>query len=471
MNIRVLLRSSAAIVAALFSLASAWAQGCGTCGMSSCGAGGCVCGCGNGGGLNNSDPAGPGATFQSSPNVILRSRLSLDQIGGAGKVGSAIWGWRDPNSYREFALYGLSNGTAFIEVTNPDNPTYLGMLPTATGESVWRELQTYKNYAYIVSDGNGAHGMQIFDLNRLLTANQTSPTTFSADARYTGVTNVHTISINTSTGMALLNGSNQTQHILSLTNPLSPTALGNYSGQGYVHDALPVTYHGPDSRYAGKQIVFNSGGGNGLNVVDFTNPAAPVRVNGAGTNTYPGLGYTHQGWLTEDQRFLIVNDEFDEANNQSNPNMRTKTHIWDMADLQNPRYIGFYLHDGRAIDHNLFIKGNLVYMSNYTSGLRIFDIAGLYDLPTSGAVSQSQIQSAFRFAGFFDTYNQDDANPQVSFNGQWGNYPYLPSGTILAGDRNNGLFVLSLNAPEPGTFGLLAIAGLSGLVVLRRRRR
>lgn len=469
MNTRVLLRCGVAIGAALLGVTTAWAQRCGGCGMGSCGPGGCVCGCGNGGGLNNDNPAEIGSSFQSK-NITMRSRLTLGEIGGAGKVGSGIWGWRDAASGREFALYGLSNGTAFIEVTNPDAPSYLGMLPTATGESVWRELQTYQNYAYIVSDNNGAHGMQIFDLNRLLSANPAAPTTFTTDARYTGVTNVHTITINPVTGMALLNGSSQTQHILSLANPLAPVALGNYSAQGYVHDALAVTYHGPDSRYAGRQIVFNSGGDNGLNVVDYSNPGAPQRINGAGSNSYPGLGYTHQGWLTDDQKFLIVNDEFDEANNINNPNMRTKTHIWDMSDLQNPRYIGAYLHDGRAIDHNLFIKGDLVYMSNYTTGLRVFNISGLYNLPGSGAVSQSQIQSAFQFVGFFDTYNQDDANPETSFNGQWGNYPFFPSGTIIAGDRNNGLFVLTVNAPEPGTFGLVALAGLGGLVVLRRKR-
>ncbi len=462
-----------ALMASVFSLSSfAQAQtGCGGCGMPSCGGSGCVCGCGGsgaGGGLDNPNPAAAGAAFQSE-GINLRARLTLDQIGGTGKIGSAIWGWQDPASKREFALFGLSNGTSFVEVTNPDAPVYLGQLPTFTGETVWRELQTYQNYVYVVSDGNGAHGMQIFDLNRLLSANPLAPTTFTEDAHYAGVTNVHSISINPVTGLALLNGSSQTQHILSLASPLAPVAQANYSANGYVHDALVRTYVGPDGRYAGRQIVFNSGGGNGLNVVDMTNPAAPIRINNAGTNTYPGLGYTHQGWLTEDQRFLIVNDEFDELNNNG-PTVKTKTHIWDMQDLQNPRYIGAYIHDTRAIDHNLFIKGDFVYMSNYTSGLRVFDIKGLTALGNLASPTQADIQAAFQFKGYYDTYNQDDLTPETSFNGQWGNYPFLPSGIILAGDRNNGLFILSLAAPEPGSLALLGF-GTLGLLAWRRRRR
>jgi choice-of-anchor B domain-containing protein len=445
--------------------------------MPSCGSG-CACGCGGpgtGGGLGNPSPAAPGATFNSQ-NINQSAWLPLNQIGGAGKVGSALWGWRDPASGREFALYGLSNGTSFVEVTNPSAPVYLGRLPSQTGETVWRELQTYQNYAYIVSDGNGAHGMQIFDLNRLLTANPLSPTTFTHDALYTGVTTVHSISINTATGHAFLNGSNTGQHVLSLANPLAPTHLGNYTAEGYTHDALVKIYNGPDTRYTGRQIVFNSNGGpptpgtnlGGLNIVDYSNTAAPVRINANGTNTYPGVGYTHQGWLTEDQRFLIVNDEFDELNNNSNPAMRTKTHIWDLQDLQNPRYIGAYLHEGRAIDHNLFIDGDLVFMSNYTSGLRVFNISGLTALGNLPSPTQADIQSAFEFVGYYDTYNQDDLAPETSFNGQWGNYPFFPSGTIIAGDRNNGLFILAI-APEPGSLALLAIATV-GLLALRRRR-
>lgn len=450
----------AGLLLAAFCLLQApavYACGCGS--GSGCTA--CVCGCGgNGGGLNpGSASLGP----YNAKGVELLAQLPLATIGGAGKVGSAIWGWADPLTRREYALYGLSNGTSFIDVTDPRAPVYLGRLPSASGESVWRELQAYGNYLYVVSDGNGAHGMQVFDLTRL--RGITAPLTFSADALYTGVANVHTLSINPSTGFAYLNGSNRAQHIVSLADPLQPAAVSDYNADGYTHDALVVSYAGPDARYRGREIAFNSLGGNGLAIVDFTDKGAPARLAKKG---YPNLGYTHQGWLTEDQRFLVANDEFDENNNKTDPNMRTRTHLWDVRDLQNPRYLGAFLHDTRAIDHNLFIRGNQVYMSNYTSGLRVFDLSNL----AAVADGLLPLQQALVPVAHFDTYPQDDNNPEISFNGQWGNYPFLPSGTILAGDRNNGLFVLSV-APEPGTLGLLAlgaVCGVGGRIGRRRRR-
>ena len=35
--------------------------------------------------------------------------------------------------------------------------------------NLWRDIKTYKNHAFIVSDGAGPHGVQVFDLTQLLT--------------------------------------------------------------------------------------------------------------------------------------------------------------------------------------------------------------------------------------------------------------------------------------------------------------
>jgi choice-of-anchor B domain-containing protein len=450
----------------LLSLSSAWA--CEGCGMPDCP--GCACGCGGaarGGGLNNSQgfKSNLGAappTFQSQ-NISQYAWMPLDTIGGAGKVGSAIWGWTDPLTSREYALFGLSNGVSFIDITTPTAPVYLGQLPTATGETVWRELQTFGNNLYVVSDANANHGMQIFDLTRLRGVTAPPATSWAADFRYTPANNVHSLTINTDSGYAYLNGGSAVgQHILDLnTNPLNPTFVGNYTANGYVHDSAVYNYSGPDTAYTGREITFNFDGNNGLAIVDVTNKAAPVNI--IGNRSYSGLGYAHQGRLTEDGRFLIMNDEFDEWASGANP---TKTHIWDVADLNNPIYLGAYVHNTVAIDHNLFIKGNLLYESNYTSGLRVFDLSNL-PLVASGALPITQ---ALSLVGFYDTYYQDDAAPITTFDGQWGNYPFFPSGTIIAGDRNNGLFILGLNAaPEPGTLLLMGVG--TTLLALTRRRR
>ncbi len=396
-----------------------------------------------GGGGGGGSGGGP---FTSS-GVNLLGHLSIEQLGGgAGILLSDIWGWTDPLTRKNYAIVGRSDATAFVDISDPANPIYLGHMPSATGTSAWREMRTYANHAYVVSDGNGAHGMQIFDLTRL--RGVTTPQTFSHDARYTGVNNVHNIAINEATGFAYLVGSNTFSggpHVLNLSQPTNPVLVGGYAGDGYTHDLQVVTYHGPDAQHFGKEIAFCSNEDT-VTIVDFTNKAAPVQLARKG---YSGVRYVHQGWLTEDHRYFIQNDELDE----SQFNQKTRTHIWDMADLDNPIYLGFHQHDTDAIDHNLFIKDGFVYQSNYTVGLRVLRIGDLSNLELTEVA-------------FFDTYPADDAR---SFNGQWGNYPFFDD-IVIAADRQNGLFILQVTAiPEPGSLALGLSLAAGGWIAWRRR--
>ena len=116
-------------------------------------------------------------------NVDLMGHLDLPNIGGG--QGSDSWGWKHEASGRYFALVGRSNGTSFVEITNPAKPIYLGQLPSEVSSSTWRDIKTYQHYAFIVADEIGNHGMQIFDLNQLLDVSN-KPATFSAELVYRG---------------------------------------------------------------------------------------------------------------------------------------------------------------------------------------------------------------------------------------------------------------------------------------------
>ena len=61
---------------------------------------------------------------------------------------------------------GLSSHTSFVDMSDPDNLLLIGILPTASVNSIWRDIKVYNNYAFIVSEASN-HGMQIFDLTRL----------------------------------------------------------------------------------------------------------------------------------------------------------------------------------------------------------------------------------------------------------------------------------------------------------------
>ncbi len=357
--------------------------------------------------------------------VDLLAHLTLAQLGGAGN-GNDIWGWTDPLTGVEYALVGLSNGTAFVDLSDPANPVYLGKLPPATGNSLWRDLEVSGDYVFIVSEAS-SHGMQIFDLTELRDV-VNPPVTFTATDRYTGFGSAHTVNINPDTGFAYANGTGTCSgglHMVDINDPLSATFAGCYSGDGYTHDVQCVVYHGPDLAHFGDEICFASNEDT-VTVVDVTDKSAPVMLD---RQTYPAVGYTHQGWLTEDHRHFLLDDEFDETN-PGEPDT-TRTHVFDVDDLENIFEVGFTDGPLPAIDHNQYVRGDHVFQSNYTAGLRILH---LDDLAT-GTLSE---------VAFFDTFPAHDAQ---DFDGTWSNYPFYESGVVVVNDISGGLFVVRPRLP------------------------
>jgi choice-of-anchor B domain-containing protein len=254
----------------------------------------------------------------------LQSAFDLGEL-NAGS-GNDSWGWTDPDNGDEYALVGLSNGTAFIDITDPINPVYLGKLPTHTDNSSWRDIKVYDNHAFVVSEANG-HGMQVFDLTRLRTVTN-PPITFTEDAHYGGFGSAHNIVINEDSGYAYGVGTgsfNGGPHFVNIQSPQSPIPAGGYSAGGYSHDAQVVIYNGPDTDYTGREIYVGS---NEIEVVivDVTDKSNPQAIS---TISYTNVSYTHQGWFTEDQQYFIVGDELDELN-IGGP---TRTIIMDFNDL------------------------------------------------------------------------------------------------------------------------------------------
>ena len=356
--------------------------------------------------------------------VDLMSHLNTTAVGG-GEMND-IWGWTDPLDGKEYALLGKTSGTAFIDITNPVNPIYLGDLPTHTVNSSWRDIKVYADHAFIVSEAGG-HGMQVFDLTNLRNI-PNPPVTFSSDAHYDGFGNCHNIAINEASGRAYPIGAGTFSgglNIIDISNPLNPTLIGSFAEDGYSHDAQIVNYNGPDTQYAGSEIAFCFNE-NTVTIVDVTDASDPMMISATG---YASSAYTHQGWLTEDHKYLLVNDELDEQQSGQN----TRTYIFDVQDLSNVSLIGTHLGPTAAIDHNLYTHEGLVYQSNYRAGLRILDLDN---------VAQGQLEEV----AFFDVY---PASNSAQFNGTWSNYPYFGSGNVIVSHIEEGLYVLRPNIIPP----------------------
>jgi choice-of-anchor B domain-containing protein len=384
--------------------------------------------------------------------VDLLSFMTLEQLGDSDSGGlraSDVWGWEDPATGREYALVGRSVGTAFVDVTDPVNPFLVGNLPRTTGSraSIWRDIKVYRDVAYVVADGAGNHGLQIFDL-RALRSVSNPPALFSADLTYLNFGSAHNVAINEETGYAYVVGASDIGfrgeqidnvkstgskscggglHMVDIRDPLNPEFAGcfadpstGFRGTGYTHDAQCVTYDGPDVRYRGREICFGLNE-NGISIADVTDKSNPVAIS---VGRYPDYGYIHQGWLTEDHRFLVVDDEGDERAFARS----THTKIFDLTDLEVPILATSFENTTSSIDHNLYIKGLLGFQANYTSGLRILDVRDPLHVEE---------------IGFFDTTPADSS---VSFGGTWSVYPFFDSGTILLSSIHEGLFVLEAPA-------------------------
>ena len=349
--------------------------------------------------------------------VDLLNRVPLDALGG--NVGKDLWAWTDAENGREYALMGMDNGTAFVDVTDAEAPVFLGHLPTRTVASNWRDIKVYRDHAFIVADGAGLHGMQIFDLTRL--RGLTAPQTFTPDGVYLQFANAHNIAINEDTGFAYAVGTNSCGgglHIIDIRTPNNPMFAGCHSPR-YTHDTQCVTYQGPDTQFAGREICV-SADENRLAINDVTLKSSPVTLAAI---AYPGMVYAHQGWLTEDHRYFFLGDELDELN----LGVPTRTHVFDLSELASPQHLYAYEADTPATDHNLYVLGNRIFQANYSVGLRVLEF---------GDLAAAEIEEI----AFFDTHPPNDAR---GFNGAWSVYPYLASGTVLVSDTRGGLFILA----------------------------
>lgn len=367
-------------------------------------------------------------------STSLMSFLPISAIGGKrGTNMNDNWGWTDPTNNREIAILGRTDGTSFVDISDPANPRYLGDLPKTKGSppSAWRDMKIYKDHVFIVSDNAGEHGMQVFDLTRLRTVR--TPQTFTPDVTYDRINSAHNIVANEETGFMYAvgtSGGGETcgggYHMIDVRTPKKPKFAGCFgdpktgrAGTGYSHDAQCVKYHGPDARYTDKEICIGSNE-TAISIADLTDKKNPVAISRA---SYPNVAYAHQAWLTDDHKYLYLNDEGDESSGKGEAAKGTRTLVWDLTDLSDPILVKEHVGVSKAIDHNLYVKGDRMFQANYTSGVRILDI--------SDPRNPKEV-------GFLDTHPGDDGTP--SFAGAWSVYPYFKSGAIVVTSIGEGVF-------------------------------
>lgn len=377
-------------------------------------------------------------------NVDMMSRLGLEEL-GAGvpddlpqvQFLNEIWGWTDSATRTDYALIGSNAGMVVVDVSDAKRPDVIGILPTRTeGSFIWRDIKVYKDHAFVVSEDPG-HGVQVLDLTAVRDVTD-DYTIFAETAYYDGVGSAHNIAINTNTGYAYVVGAESGTedgcagglHMLDISDPGSPTFVACYADHGYIHDTQCVVYEGPDADYQGRELCFSAAaqfGGfspegifNTLSIVDVTDKAKPVAI---ANYEYAGDGYSHQGWLTPDQRFFLHNDELDEFFGQVSG---TTTRIFDLVDLDAVTEPVAVQDSVPSIGHNAYTEGDRLTASNYTAGLRIYSTENLAD-------------GELPLTGYFDVFPDSD---DPFFGGSWGHYPYFSQKNLIALGEDFSFFLV-----------------------------
>lgn len=383
------------------------------------------------------------AQYQSN-SVRLLSQIPLTGFPGSPGNGSGCVGYTSPSG-KEYAIIGLKNGNAVVNITNPFVPVIVGHIPGV--QSTWHEVCVLGAYAYACTEGG--QGVQIIDLTQV----DNGVVSLAGTLTIGGLSRGHTVQAMPSSNLLFVHGGDiNGLRAYDCTNPTAPVSVGSWTGK-YVHDAQFVKYtSGP---YAGKEICFAccaNGSNGGLYIIDVT-----TTVNGQGQHVpamqtlgflhYFPTGvdnfYCHSGSLTPDKRFFLINDEFDESNSLV-PNC--STHIVNVENLAAPTYVNKFVNPINVIDHNSMVQDNFLMLAAYRGGLRIYDIA---NTPTITEV------------GFFDTFPTGNG---FAYEGAWGTWTGYASGNVIISDINRGLFVV--DPSEAMGFGApivsVAHAGTSG---------
>jgi choice-of-anchor B domain-containing protein len=335
-------------------------------------------------------------------NVVLQSHLTYPN-----QTCANICGYVDSLG-NEYALVGASLGMSIVDVTDPANPVEVIQIPGP--DNLWREIKVRGKYAYVTTEGGG--GLQIVNLSSLPNTAGITYHDWTGDGIIAGqLGSIHALHIDNQFvylyGSNLFNGG---AIVADLTDPWNPVYVGNYEvGTGnaaYVHDG----YVRNDTLYAGH--IFSGY----FSVVDFTNKSNPVEL----VNQFTPSNFTHNTWLSGNSKVLFTTDEVDDSYLTS----------YDISDLSNINELDRIQSNpgSNSMVHNVHIinvGGNdYAVTSWYADGFTIVD-AGR---------PQNLVQ-----VGNYDTY----APSGPGSDGAWGVYPFLPSGTIVVSNIDEGLFVFT----------------------------
>ncbi len=335
--------------------------------------------------------AGLAASLLPAQGVNCQLLGRLDLYGAYNDV----WGYVAPNG-DEYAIHLTTTGTSIVDVSNPAAPVERGFFPGPN--STWRDARTYGTYAYVVTEGGG--GFQVIDLS---TPN--SPTLVgTVGAAQFG--NCHDICVDLGTGRIYCLGTNNGTPVFdAAANPANPPYIGNALPRGTNGNATYFHDMQVENGYAYGAMIYNG-------VMRIMDASGPLPMPALSDSATPG-NFTHNCWPNAAGTVVVSTDEVSGG----------VIKFFDISNKSSPVPLGQYTPNSGSIPHNAFIVGNYCHVSWYTEGYRCIDF--------SDPSNPVEVAS-------YDTW----PGASGGYNGNWGCYPFLPSGNILLNDISTGLYVV-----------------------------
>lgn len=319
-------------------------------------------------------------------NVLFSENLNMNLVGfyPFDQDCSDITGFESHG--REIAVIGLYNGTAFVDITNPQNPLELQIIDGIG--SIWRDVKYWDNHVYIGTEAE--MGVQVVDVSDLENIHLVYTITDFDDSH-----NIHVWEGN----LFVIGADIHDIWIYDLSEPNAPNLVGFWEGE-YLHD-IDVY----NNKIYGTGIYSST-----VYIIDITDITSPTTIV---SWNYPGMA--HDAAVFHNEQFLATADEMQGGHLK----------IWDISDYDNISEVSsFQINETHSL-HNIYFKNDLIIGSWYADGTRVLDVSDPYNLVE---------------IGFYDTTELEGL-----YVGNWGTYVYLPSGLIISSDTESGLYILEMD--------------------------
>jgi choice-of-anchor B domain-containing protein len=337
--------------------------------------------------------------------------------------------WHDEETAMVVAIVGLNNGVGFVEVSQPQQPRFMGKLPSHSGHSLFRESVVYKDHLYVISKAEH-HGLQVFSLQELRKGS-TQPLLFKETNHIADFGTAIHISINEQKERMYITGASPhrpfgfTTLCYSLTTPAQPVLVTQLEFENNARTVLGVTLR---NRTQASETLLIAAGDQSIQIFNAAQLDALKLVSEIPLQT---VAATNSVFIDSESAELFAIERTAPSIHSNESDFAVVT--YDISKVHTPLFKKRMYGKGEFMSASLI--GHSLFVANAT--------AGAFALDTSSTFSMAPIP-------LYATENDGIATP---FLGAWDIEATGSKAPLLVSDYTNGLYII---APPTATMNSIS---------------